>query len=64
MKMEEGDPRCGARPPEPLTQVRHLHAEDGAVAVAEPADGVDARKKDIKTVVSLFHRPKYHVWPM
>ena len=46
MKMEEGDPRCGARPPEPLTQVHHdHHAEDGAVAVAEHADGADARKR-------------------
>ena len=36
MKMEEGDPRCGARPPEPLTQVHHdHHAEDGAGAVAD-----------------------------
>ena len=54
MKMEEGDPRCGARPPEPLTQVHHdHHAEDGAVVVAEHADGAEARKKDIKTVASL-----------
>ena len=35
-------PRCAARPPEPPVQVHHdHHAEDGAVAVAEHADGVE-----------------------
>ena len=56
MKMEEGDPRCGARPLEPLTQVHHdHHAEDGAVAVAvaEPVAGADVRKKAIKTASFL-----------
>ena len=35
-------PRCAARPPEPPVQV-HLdhHAEDGAVAVVEHADGAE-----------------------
>ena len=45
MKMGEGDLRCGAPPPEPLTQVHHHHAEavDEAVAVAEPV--ADTREK-------------------
>ena len=50
-KMGEGDLRCAARPSEPPAQVHpDHHAEDGAVAVAEHVDGVDAReqKKDIK----------------
>ena len=48
MKMEEGDPQCVARPPEPPAQAHHdHHAEDGAVVVAEHADGVDG-EKDIK----------------
>ena len=35
-------PRCAARPPEPPAQVHpDHHAEDGAVAVAEPVDGVE-----------------------
>ena len=52
--MGEGDLRYVARPPEHPAQVHQdPHAEDGAVAVAEHADGVDAREKDIKTVVSL-----------
>ena len=35
-------PRCAARPPEPPAQVHpDHHAEDGAVAVAEPADGAE-----------------------
>ena len=47
-KMEEGDLRCAARPPEPPAQVHQDHqAEDGAAAVAEHADGVDG-EKDIK----------------
>ena len=50
--MGEGDLPCAARPPEPPAQVHHgHHAEDGAVA--EHADGVDAREKDIKTAASL-----------
>ena len=50
-KMGEGDLRYVARPLEPPAQV-HLghHAEDGAVAVAEHADGVDG-EKDIKNSV-------------
>ena len=63
-KMEEGDHPCAARPPERPTQVHpDPHAEDGAVAVAEHADGVDAREKDIKTVVSLPPSQK-NVWPL
>ena len=48
--MGEGDLLCAARPPERPAQVHRHHAEDGAVAVAERVDGVDARepKKDIK----------------
>ena len=35
-------PRCAARPPEPPAQVHpDHHAEDGAVAVAEHADGAE-----------------------
>ena len=53
--MGEGDLRCVAHPPEPPAQVHQdHHAEDGAAAVAEHADGVDAReqkKKDIKNSV-------------
>ena len=42
-KMGEGDRRCAARPPERPVQVHpDHHAEDGAAAVAEHADGVDA----------------------
>ena len=45
-KMGEGDRRCVARPPERLVQVHpDHHAEDGAVAVAEHADGADAREQ-------------------
>ena len=52
--MEEGDLRYVARPPERPAQVHQdHHAEDGAVAVAEHVDEVDAREKDIKTVASL-----------
>ena len=52
---EEGDLQCVARSPERPAQVHQdHHAEDGAVAVAEHADGVDAReKKDIKTAAFL-----------
>ena len=53
--MGEGDLPCAARPPERPAQVHHgHHAEDAAVA--EHADGVDAReqKKDIKTAASLL----------
>ena len=56
-------PRCAARPPEPPAQVHpDHHAEDGAVAVAEHADGAEPvdevavlreQKKGIKTVASL-----------
>ena len=69
MKMEEGDPQCGARPPEPLTQVHHdHHAEDGAVvvAVAEPVAepvAVAEAVKDIKTA-SFLPPSQYHVWPL
>ena len=35
-------PRCAARPPEPPAQAHpDHHAEDGAVAVAEHADGAE-----------------------
>ena len=41
-KMGEGDRRCAAHPPEPPAQVHpDHHAEDGAVAVAEHADGAE-----------------------
>ena len=41
-KMGEGDRRYAAHPPEPPAQVHpDHHAEDGAVAVAEHADGVE-----------------------
>ena len=44
--MGEVDLLCAARPPERPAQVHHRHhAEDGAVGVAEQADGVDARTK-------------------
>ena len=65
-KMGEGDPPCAARPPERPAQVHQDHrAEDGAVAVAEHADGVDAheQKKDIKTA-SFLPPSQYHVWPL
>ena len=55
-KMEEGDLRYVVHPPERPAQVHpDHHVEDRAVAVAvaEHADGVDAREKDIKTVASL-----------
>ena len=46
--MGEGDLRYAAHPPEPLVQVRQdHHAEDGAVAAAEHADGADAREQRI-----------------
>ena len=41
----EGDLPCAAPPPERPAQVHRHHAEDGAVAVAEHADGVDAREQ-------------------
>ena len=45
-KMGDGDLLCAARPPERPAQVhRHHHAEDGAAAVAERVDGVDAREQ-------------------
>ena len=51
---EDGGGRPSVRPPERPAQVHQdHHAEDGAVAVAEHADGVDASEKDIKTVGSL-----------
>ena len=47
-KMEEGDLRYVARPPEPPVQVHSdHHAEDGAAAVAEHADGADVREPRI-----------------
>ena len=40
--MGEGDRRCAARPPERPVQVHpDHHVVDGAVAVAEPVDGVE-----------------------
>ena len=44
-KMGEVDRRYAAPPPEPPVQVHRHHAEDVAVAVAEHADGVDAREQ-------------------
>ena len=45
-KMGEGDPQCAARPPERPAQVHpDHHAEDGAAAVAEHVDGVDASEQ-------------------
>ena len=45
-KMGEGDLRCVARLPEPPAQAHQdHHAEDGAAAVAEHADEVDAREQ-------------------
>ena len=66
-------PRYAARPPEPPAQVHpDHHAEDGAVAVAEHADGAEpvdeaavlrkTEKKGIKPVVS--HSPSQNVWSM
>ena len=47
-KMGEGDRPCAARPPERPAQVHpDHHAEDGAVAVAEHVDRVDAREQRI-----------------
>ena len=67
MKMEEGDLLCGARPPEPLTQVHHdHHAEEGAVAVAEHADepvAVAEACERYKNSVFPPTVPNYHVWP-
>ena len=48
--MGEGDLPCAARPPERPVQVQvhqDHHVEDGAVAVAEHVDGVDAREQRI-----------------
>ena len=44
-KMGEGDLRYAARPPERPVQVHRHHVEDGAMAVAEPVDGVEAREQ-------------------
>ena len=52
-------PRCAARPPEPPAQVHpDHHAEDGAVAVAEHADGAEPvdeavvyKNKDLPSIV-------------
>ena len=43
--MGEGDLRYAARPPERPVQVHRHHVEDGAMAVAEPVDGVEAREQ-------------------
>ena len=43
--MGEGDLRYAARPPERPVQVHRRHVEDGAMAVAEPVDGVEAREQ-------------------
>ena len=65
-------PRCAARPPEPPAQVHpDHHAEDGAVAVAEHADGAEPvdevvvlreQKKGIKTGTPL--PPSQNVWSL
>ena len=40
--------RCAARPPERPAHGHHdPHAEDGAVAVAEPVDGVEVREQKV-----------------
>ena len=45
-------PRCAAHPPERLVQVHpDHHVEDGAVAVAEHADGADDEKRYKNSVV-------------
>ena len=78
--MGEGDLRYVAHLPARPAQVHpDPHVEDGAVAVAEHADGVEPvdedavlceQKKDIKTVVSLslsqnvWSLSKRDVWPM
>ena len=47
-KMGEGDRQCAARPPERPAQVHQdPHVEDGAVAVAEHADGVEPVDEDV-----------------
>ena len=55
-------PRCAARPPEPPAQVHpEHHAEDGAVAVAEPVDevpGLRKQKKRYKNSGLFFTVPK------
>ena len=63
-------PRCAARPPARPAQVHpDHHAEDGAVAVAEHADGAEpvdeeaVLHKRYKKQWSPFHRPK-NVWRM
>ena len=62
-KMEEGDLRYVARPPERPAQVHQdHHAEDGAVAVAEHVDGVDDREKRYKN--SILPPTVPNVWPM
>ena len=54
-KMGEGDLRCAARPFERPAQVHHdHHAEDGAVVVAEHADGADAREQKKRYKNSVF----------
>ena len=57
-KMEEGDRRYAARPPERPVHPDH-HAEDGAVA--EHVDGADDEKA-IKTGASLS--PTQNVWSL
>ena len=64
-KMEEADLRYVERPPERPAQVHpDHHAEDGAVAVAEHADGAEpvdeeaVLHKRYKKQWSPFHRPK------
>ena len=59
-KMEEGDRRYAARPPEPPVQVHpDHHAEDGAVVVAEHVDGAEP----VDEVVVLHKRYKNRGFP-
>ena len=70
-KMDEGDLRYVARPPEPPAQAHHdHHAEDGAVAVAvaepvaEPVAVPEAcEQKGYKNSVFPSTVPNDHVWP-
>ena len=53
-KMGEVDLLCAARPPERPAEVHCHHAKDGAAAVAEHADGVDAREQKKRYKNSVF----------
>ena len=55
--MGQGDPPCAARLPERPVQVHRHHAEDGAAAVAEHEDGVDARERKKRSKNSVLPPP-------